>query len=115
MKLKTVIHMDQQEEEILTTALGNIRNFLEEAGDENDVRMVVNHNAVKFFTRQDASDHADSISGLASKGVQFLICNNSISKMGIDTSDLLESCQVVPAGIVEIVRLQNEGFAYVKP
>ena len=29
--------------------------------------------------------------------------------------DLLETCTVVAAGMVELVRLQDAGFAYVKP
>ena len=30
-------------------------------------------------------------------------------------ADLWEGCEVVPAGVVEIVKLQREGFAYLRP
>ena len=29
--------------------------------------------------------------------------------------ELIDGCEVVPAGIVELIRLQQEGFAYIKP
>jgi len=31
------------------------------------------------------------------------------------TADLHEACETVPAGILELINLQQEGFAYVKP
>jgi len=116
MTVKAVIHVDSEDSKVLALALGNIRNLLDQIPDEpSDVRMIVNHYAVNFFKKEDAGKYADIIAGLAGKGVRFLICNNSIQRLGIDRTALLEPCEVVPAGIVELVRLQSQGFAYVKP
>jgi len=61
------------------------------------------------------TNHEKKIFDLAKKGVRFLVCNNSLLKSNIDPAELLPVIEVVPAGIVELVRLQHEGFAYVKP
>jgi uncharacterized protein len=113
--MKGVIHMDQGDVEILSTALGNINNFLKEVGESSDLCMVVNHHAVRFFQKSNAADHAGTIAALASQGIRFLICRNSIGNLNIDPSELLDACEVIPSGIVEVIRLQNNGFAYVKP
>ncbi len=52
---------------------------------------------------------------LSGKGVRFLICSNSLKNFDIPLEILLDPCETVKAGIVELVRLQAEGFAYVKP
>lgn len=44
-----------------------------------------------------------------------MLCNNALNKFGIDREHLWNSASVVPAGVVELVRLQREGFAYIKP
>ena len=38
-----------------------------------------------------------------------------MKKIPITKEDLLPCVEVVPAGVVEIVRLQREDFAYIKP
>ncbi len=115
MPMNAVIHVDQEESAVLTTALGNIRNFLDQVQAPSDLRLVVNHNAVKFFAAENAQKIAATVSELASQQVRFLICGNSLSRLSIDPASLLPQCEVVPAGIVELIRLQAEGFAYVKP
>ena len=45
----------------------------------------------------------------------LLLCANALADNKIDHADIWPGCDVVPAGLVEIVRLQREGFAYIKP
>ncbi|RJR46819.1 MAG: hypothetical protein C4576_10440 [Desulfobacteraceae bacterium] len=116
MKLKTVIHVDQEESSRFETALGNIKNFLEEIPPEDsDLRVVVHSSAVKLLRKGESPDREKKMSELSRKGVKFLVCRNSLSRMKIDHAALVEIAEIVPSGIVELVRLQHEGFAYVKP
>lgn len=116
MATKGVVHLDLEDESRVLTALGNLKNFLAQIPPENaDLRVVANSSAAKFFRRERAGEYGDAVAELSKQGVRFLICANSLSKLGIDKAELLEQCEVVPAGIVELIRLQNEGFAYVKP
>jgi uncharacterized protein len=40
---------------------------------------------------------------------------NALAKQSLAAADLVEGCEIIPAGIVELIRLQQEGFAYIKP
>lgn len=116
MEWRLLIHLDLPDKERVTRALGNIKNFLKEIpADEAAVCLVANSAGVPHFKKSEAGDYEEKIQDLADKGVRFLICNNTLSHMKIDRSELVAACEVVPAGIVELVRLQQEGFAYVKP
>ena len=55
------------------------------------------------------------IGNLANLGVQFRACNNTLTFMNIPLSKLALEATVVPAGVYEIVKLQSEGYYYVKP
>jgi uncharacterized protein len=116
MEPKLLIHLDLDEKKRVTRALGNIENFLETVpAEESSIRVVTNSSGVDFFRKEQAGDYKDKIEKLSNKGVKFLICKNTLSKKGIDPSELLEVCEVIPAGIVTLVQLQKEGYAYVKP
>jgi intracellular sulfur oxidation DsrE/DsrF family protein len=52
---------------------------------------------------------------LFGKGVRFLMCNNSLTNLTIDPGELLGGCEVIKAGIVELIALQGDGYAYIKP
>jgi hypothetical protein len=64
--------------------------------------------------------HSDSLvaSGLEEakkNGVKLLACGNSMSMSQTTREELSQSVDVVPAGIVEIMERQQEGYAYVRP
>jgi len=97
-------------------ALNNIDNLLKAtSADKATVYLVANGTAVRLFQHERASEYASRIQRLSELGVQFFLCKNSLNNLNIRREDLLAPCQVVPAGIVEIIRLQANGCAYVKP
>jgi len=48
-------------------------------------------------------------------GVKLLACGNTMRMTNTAREDLNWLVDVVPAGIVEIMQKQNEGYAYVRP
>lgn len=53
---------------------------------------------------------------LAQQGVDFKVCNNTLKSRHLTAADVAYPAVIVPAGIVEIARLQaKEGYVYVKP
>lgn len=116
MKTKVVFHVDWDNEEALIMALNNMENLLKNVpAQEAAIYLVANGVAVRLFRRERAAQYASRIESLSGSGVHFFVCNNSLNNLGIKHEELLEPCQVVPAGILEIIRLQAEGCAYVKP
>ncbi len=116
MKAKVVFHVDWDEERRLVMALNNMANLLKEVpAEESDIRLVANGASVTLFRRHPAPVYAAQLEDLGRKGARFLVCGNSLRNFDISQEDLLDSCEMVKAGIVELVRLQAEGFAYIKP
>ncbi len=116
MQMKAVLHVDRENQGDLLAALNNIHNLFAQVGAESaSVCVVANGPAVSLFQRERPEPYSADIERLAGLGVRFLLCRNSLKGMDIPGSSLLDACTVVPAGILELVKLQMEGYAYVKP
>ena len=83
--------------------------------EEAVIYLVANGDAVKLFQHERATPYAPRIEKLYDVGVRFFVCNNSLRNLGIERDELMESCKIVPAGILELIRLQAEKCAYIKP
>ncbi|MGC8605506.1 MAG: DsrE family protein [Desulfomonilaceae bacterium] len=113
---KAVFHLDSDKEQTLILALGNINNLFKEIpAQQCDINIVANGTAVKLFKKDTVPNHAKAIEELHKLGVHFKMCNNALTYNKISKYDLIDFCEIVPAGIVEIIDLQRMGFAYIKP
>ena len=116
MDTRVVFHVDWEKEKCLNMALNNMTNLLKRVPfKEASICLLANGTAVKLFQRDHALQYTSDIHNLSRKGVRFLMCSNSLDNLGISREVLLESCEVVEAGIIELIRLQAEGYAYIKP
>ena len=114
--MKVLFHIDGDQEERLLIALNNINNLWKEVpAAETSVCLVANGPAVNLFRKDRAVHYVSTIEELSKNGARFLVCRNSLLNLGITLEDLVKQCERVPAGIVEIVRFQQNGYAYVKP
>lgn len=101
-------------------ALNNIRNHVNAVGQDNlDLRVVMHGDGVGLLQAALENQQLQGlIAGLKNEGVQFLVCNNTLTGRGIDPeTDLFDVWpeDIVPSGVAELARLQLEGFAYIKP
>ncbi|MEG2139448.1 MAG: DsrE family protein [Bilophila sp.] len=109
-----LVHVDLADEKRFAMALGNIGNYLAALPQETyKVVLLANGGAAPFLALPGLQ--AETIQTLAAKGVSFRVCANALKKAGLTKEDLLPDVAVVPAGVVELVRLQREGYAYIKP
>ena len=110
-----VLHMDSYDANIFRLVARNATNYLNALANKDvDLRVVANAGAVKLFTAINPGLRELAIP-LVQRGVRFVLCANALAENKIEHADLWPECEVTPAGLVEIVRLQREGFAYVKP
>jgi uncharacterized protein len=116
--VKVVYHVMDTEAQA-SLALGNIRNHLR--ADPNAKIVVVGlFKGINFMLDGAADKNGNpynvAIEELASKGVDFRICKNSMDFFKVDPSKVLPQVKVVPSGVAEIARLQaQEHYAYIKP
>jgi len=113
---KVVFHLDVDEEKRLVMALNNMDNLLKEVAEtEAAICLVANGSAVGLFARECAAAYSLRVGELARKGVRFLVCNNSLTNLNLDPGDLLNDCEIIKAGIMELIQRQADGYAYIKP
>jgi intracellular sulfur oxidation DsrE/DsrF family protein len=99
--------------------LGNVRNHLN--ADSSAKIVVVTHGAGIDFLLDGAKDSkgrefSGMVSDLSSKGVQFRVCNNTLTSRNIDVNKVSMEAKIVPSGVAEVARLQaKEGYVYLKP
>lgn len=100
-------------------ALNNIQNHLN-ADPKARIVVVANGPGIDFLL-QDAKDSrgrefSSSVSTLAGRGVEFRVCNNTLTVRNIAPDKLLMESKIVPSGVSEAAKLQaKEGFVYIKP
>lgn len=100
-------------------ALYNVANHLN-ADPKAKIVVVTNGPGIDFLI-QDAKDSrgrefSSTVSTLAERGVEFRVCNNTLTSRNISPDKLLMETKIVPSGVAEAAKLQfKEGFAYIKP
>jgi len=114
-KYHVVFHIDEHSKGRADQALRNIENLLNDLGQDHvEIELVANGGAVKEFVKGTDS-HADQVEKLVARGVNFVVCANSLNILEINKELLLESVHIVPAGVGELVRKQADGWGYIKP
>ncbi len=116
--IKTVYHLSEGIPQA-SRAVNNIRNHL--AADPKAKIVVVTHGLGIDFLLQGATNQmeqpfAGAIADLASKGVEFRVCNNTLVSRKIEADKVVLDAKIVPSGVAEVAKLQaREGFVYLKP
>ena len=101
MSYDLCLHVDANDPAVLAFAFVNARNYMNGLpGKEFELVLVANGPAAEE---------------LMARGLKLRLCKNALDANKMTAADLWPGCEVVPAGLVEIVELQNKGFAYIRP
>ena len=93
--------------------LGNIGNAIDGIGvDAADIELVVYGPGIAMLKKD--SPVADKIAAAQKKGVRIYACQNSMRGYNLQLTDLAPGVGVVPSGVVELIRRQHAGYAYVR-
>jgi hypothetical protein len=107
--VKVVFHLNSGALDKKSELLGNVANLREENPDA-EISVVVNSDGVEIARK--GSSAADYIEGM--DNVNFKACKNSLENRDISVDELVESFSTVPAAVLEIAELQEEGYNYIK-
>lgn len=95
-------------------ALLNASNVRKAYGDKSvGVEIVAYGPGLKMF-HQDSPVSA-GLDEMNKKGVKLLACGNTMTMTRTTRDKLNQAVEVVPAGVVEIMERQKDGYAYVRP
>ena len=112
--MKTVVHLLSGDEAEQETALAIARNLLDdETGSIDDVAIVVQADGMNAVTAD--AENADQVQALLDDDVAFKACSNTLEMLDLEESDLVDGIETVPEGAVEVTRLQDDGYAYLRP
>ncbi len=116
------VHVDQNDPKVMHMALNNVQNvtsYYESQGDKVVVEVVAYGPGLNMYV-PGKSPVADRIStmSLAMDNLTFAACGNTLRNMSAKAGHevkLMGEATVVPSGVVRLVELQEEGYAYVRP
>lgn len=95
-------------------ALNNAKNVQDELGAANvDIEIVAfgpGINMIKFDSIANSR-----VSEAMKSGIAVVACENTLRTLKMSRADIITGASFVPAGVVQIMRRQGEGWAYVHP
>ena len=118
MNYDVCLHLDARDPAMLALVLRNAENYLNGLpGESFRLDVVANGGGAPLFAAEgpEFAELKARVAALIRRGVRFKVCANALAENGVAHDRLWPGCEVVPAGLVEVVRLQREGFAYIKP
>ncbi|MGV6849621.1 MAG: DsrE family protein [Marinibacterium sp.] len=116
------VHVDQNDPKVMHMALNNVQNltkYYESQGDTVMVEVVAYGPGLMMYI-PGKSPVADRISAMSLEmdNLSFAACGNTKrkmeEKMGHEV-EIMDEASVVPSGVVRLIQLQEEGYAYVRP
>lgn len=112
---KAIFHIDENNKwNLLLENVSNLLNAID--NEEVYIEVLANSEAVKYYDiSQNLNTDIETMENLYRKGVKFVACNNALIANDIKKENIIEFVDVVPTGVFEVVKKQNEGYAYIKP
>lgn len=104
--MKVVFHIDELEK--WTETANNVKNLLKEP-KKIDIIVLINGSAINGYLA------TENQTFIATQGVTFHACNNAMRATQITKDQLPENVVVVPADVLDLIELQAQGYAYIKP
>ena len=109
---RIVFQVNEDDSRKWNTILANINNVQEELG-QVDVTVVAIGPGLGMI-KVDALT-ANRVQDAMSAGVRFVACGNSMQAQHLTRDDMIDGIAYAKAGYVEVMRLQQQGWAYIRP
>jgi uncharacterized protein len=116
------LHVDQNDPALMNMVLNNVENvtkYYAEQGDTAVIEVVAYGPGLTMYVAGDSPvEQRIAALSLENETLTFAACGNTLAgmqkKAGHDIP-LISEAKVVPSGVVRLIELQEEGYAYVRP
>lgn len=105
--MKVVFHVDELGK--WKEARSNIKN-LQKLDDTVEMILLVNGEAIRGYTLKEEVAFIKKY-----ENVQFHACQNAMKAFDVKKEELPKRVKVVPAGVMDLIALQQARYAYIKP
>ncbi len=98
--------------------LRNVKNHLD-TDPKAKITVVSNGDGIDFML-QDAQDRNGNpfeiaVQQLVGRGVKFEVCELTLRNRSLKKEQFIAEATFTPSGVVQVTRLQHQGYAYIKP
>lgn len=113
-KSQAVFQISDNDPQKWSLALNNARNVQVDLGEEQvELEIVVYGPGISMLKGD--SPVAARVAAALKSGVKVVACENTMKAQKLVYADMLPHIGYVPAGVVELINKQREGFAYIRP
>ena len=111
---RIVIQINEENVKKWNEVLVNIHNIQTELGAKNvAVALVAIGPGLGMLTAESLA--ANGVQDALAAGVEFVACGNSMKAQKLVKEDLVEGVKISVAGYVELMKRQQQGWAYLRP
>ena len=100
---------DTNVHKMLVRQLGNVLA----AAPNSKIEVVCHGPGITMLTTKQTIVHP-KVSELNGKGIDFVVCENTLKEKKVTKEEIIPEAAFVKAGIIEIVRKQEEGWSYIR-
>ena len=119
---KVAVHVDENDPKLMNMALNNVANlkkYYDSVGEKVEIELVAYGPGLHMF-RADTSPVIQRISAMSLEidNLTFSACANThaaMTKKAGKEITLVEEAGMVPSGVVQLIHLQEQGYAYIRP
>lgn len=110
---KVVFHIDEVGK--WSHTVGNIKNLVNygnQQGEDYQITVLVNGDGIMGYLTDEGHK---AVKKCGKEFVRFHACANAMKSHGVEAKNLPDNVEIVPAGVADLIALQEQGYAYVKP
>ena len=112
-KYRTVFHVTEDDPRKWAQVLNNARYTQSELGAHNvEIAVVMNGGGISMMKLE--SPVAQRIDEASKAGIKFHVCQNTMATQKVTKEDMLPQADYVTSGIGDVIKLQSQGWSYVK-
>jgi len=118
---KVAIQVSDNDKNLMNRALNNTKNLVDlykAKGETVVVEIVTFHDGLHMLRAESPVKDRIAVMSLENPNIKFMACGNTQanqSKAEGKPVTLLSEATVVPSGIVRLIELQKQGYAYIRP
>lgn len=114
-RAKAVFQVSDADPQKWNLALNNVRNVLDEYGGSKAVDLEIVAFGPGIGMLKGGSAVAARVADALKSGIKIVACENSMKAQKLVPADMQPNIGYVPAGVVELMKKQAQGWAYIRP
>lgn len=110
---KVVIEVVSSDPKQWSKLVSNVENLREALGEKTSVEIVAHGEGLKLLMKAN-TPLTERMKKAAADGVKFAACENTMKKLKVTKSQLLDYSVTVDSGVAEIIRRQEDHWSYIR-